>query len=144
MSFETMKKVARYIVSGGSGAVVDLFCLYAFVEWFGIWYVLAAILAFIIAFFVSFSLQKFWTFKDMELNGIHVQATRYFIVSAANLAMNTLLMYLFVEIAGMHYLISQLITGAVLAVSSFFIYSKFVFIRTPPENLSLAENANNL
>jgi putative flippase GtrA len=54
----------KYVVSGGSAAIVDIVALYVFTDLFGIWYILSAILAFISAFFVSFLLQKYWTFKD--------------------------------------------------------------------------------
>ncbi len=121
-----MFKLFRYIVSGGSAAVVDLFVLYVFVRCFDMWYVLAAILAFLIAFGVSFTLQKFWTFKDVSKK-VTSQATIYFIVSTLNLGMNTLLVYLLVDYGHIHYIFSQIIASGILAISSYFIYSGFIF-----------------
>lgn len=128
-----MFKLFRYIVSGGSAAVVDLFALHIFVRYLNMWYVLAAILAFLIAFGVSFTLQKFWTFKDISKK-VTSQATIYFIVSSINLGINTLLMYIFVDYAHIHYLLSQIIASGILAISSYFIYSGFIFSEIKKED----------
>lgn len=128
-----MFKLFRYIVSGGSAAIVDLFVLHIFVKCFDMWYVLAAILAFLIAFGVSFTLQKFWTFKDVSKK-VTSQATIYFVVSVINLGINTLLMYVFVDYGHLHYLISQIIASGILAISSYFIYSSFIFSEIKKED----------
>jgi putative flippase GtrA len=119
-------KVARYIISGGTAAVVNLALLYIFVEWLDIWYVLAAVAAFLLAFCVSFTMQKFWTFKD-PTKKVHSQAAIYFTVSLANLGINTLLIYIFVDYLHVHYMVGQIIASAILAVSSYFIYSLVIF-----------------
>lgn len=135
-------KIAKYIISGGTAAVVDLAALYIFVEWFHMWYVLSAVLAFLVAFCFSFTLQKFWTFKDRATQQMHKQATVYFVVSVINLGVNTLLMYIFVEYLHIHYFVSQIIAGGLLAISSFFIYSRFIF-PVKSEQASEAQNSNN-
>ncbi len=144
MHREKIFKIAKYIISGGTAAVVDLFFLYLFVEKFHLWYVFSAILAFLIAFSVSFSLQKFWTFKDKTTEKVHKQASIYFIVSVLNLGLNTFLMYIFVDLCGLHYFPSQILAGALLAISSFFIYSRFIFSPRPAKQTVLSEEKNNL
>jgi putative flippase GtrA len=144
MEREKIFKVAKYIISGGTAAVVDLFFLYIFVEKFGLWYVFSAILAFLIAFSVSFSLQKFWTFKDTSTDKVHKQASVYFIVSVVNLGLNTLLMYIFVDIVKLHYFPSQILAGGLLAISSFFIYSRFIFSSNSVAQIILSQEKNNL
>src|SRR3989344_279145 len=57
----------RYIISGGTGAVVNLATLFVLVHFFQVWYLLSVIMAFVVAFFVSFSMQKFFTFNDDSL-----------------------------------------------------------------------------
>lgn len=128
-----MFKLFRYLISGGSAAVVDLLALHIFVKCFSMWYVLAAILAFLIAFGVSFTLQKFWTFKDVSKK-VTSQVTVYFIVSVINLGINTLLMYIFVDYVHVHYLLSQIIASGILAISSYFIYSSFIFFEIKKED----------
>ena len=120
----------KYIFSGGTAAVVDLFLLAMLKELFGAHYLIAASLAFIVAFFVSFFLQKFWTFGHTRMEDLHAQMITYLIIAVTNLGINVGLMYFFVEIAGIWYFFSQIISGALLALMSFFLYRRLVF-KTP-------------
>jgi putative flippase GtrA len=136
-------KTIKYIISGGTAAVVDLAFLAIFVDIFKINYLISAILAFLIAFSVSFILQKFWTFQDKSTEGMHKQATIYFIVSSTNLGINTLLMYLFVDHFHIHYFLSQILASGLLAISSYFIYSRFIFKNNTVAPTFDNQNENN-
>ncbi len=120
-------RVWRYLAAGGSAAAVDLGLLYALTEFFGLHYLFSAVLAFIVAFCVSFFLQKFWTFQDPSVERVHAQVALYFVIAVANLGLNTLLMFLFVEKLHLWYFGAQIIVGALLACGSFFISRHIVF-----------------
>ncbi|MFA4941904.1 MAG: glycosyltransferase [Patescibacteria group bacterium] len=124
---EKYKIIIKYIISGGTAAVVDLSALYFFTSFCGIWYVLSSSLAFLLAYFVSFSLQKFWTFRDNGREKIRQQMYLYFIVGVANLFLNGAGMYLLVDKFGVMYLLAQIIIGAILGASSFIIYRFIIF-----------------
>jgi putative flippase GtrA len=113
-------KVFRYIVSGGMATLTNLFFLYIFTDLFGVWYLLSAVFSYIISFAVSFTMQKYWTFQDDSNDKIKSQAIIYVIVTSANLALNTFLIYLFVE-QGLHYLFAQVLSSIIIAVESFFV-----------------------
>jgi putative flippase GtrA len=120
-------QIVRYIISGGTAAFVNILFLYIFTDIFGWWYLMSAVVAFLFGFAVSFGMQKFWTFRDHSTDNVHVQASIYLIVCIANLLWNTFLMYMFVDIFGMWYILAQIFAGGIVALSSFFIYRKFVF-----------------
>ena len=120
-------KIARYLFSGGVSAFTDILLLYIFTDLLHIWYLTASILAFLFAFIVSFSLQKFFTFQDHSREGMHGQAAIYFLVSGANLLINTALIYLFVQYGGFHYIVAQIVTSIMIAIESFIIYGTFIF-----------------
>jgi len=128
--YPTSARVFRYLLSGGIALGTDLALLYLFTNIFGIWYLASAIAAFILAFAVSFLLQKFWTFGDHSREGLHIQLGVYFFVAIVNLALNTLVVYLFVEQGGLHYLVAQIAASALIAVESFFVYQHFIFKTT--------------
>ena len=123
-------KIFRFLLSGGIALGTDLFFLFLFTDIFGVWYIASAVVAFILACGVSFILQKFWTFGDNSREGIHMQMGVYFFVAVINLALNTLLVYVFVERADLHYLFAQAVASALIAVESFFIYQRFIFQKT--------------
>ena len=121
----------KYIISGGTAALTDIVFLYFFTDIVGIWYLTSSVLAFIVALVVSFVLQKFWTFRDTSLDKVHTQFVLTTIVALVNLGLNTLFMYILVDLAGLWYILAQLATGATLALGSFTAYRKIIFKTTP-------------
>ena len=115
-------KLARYIMSGGTGAAVDLGLLYLFTDILMVWYLMSSILAFLISYAVSFMMQKYWTFGDMSRDRIEMQVVAYLSVALINLCLNTLLMYAFVDLMHLHYMVSQFMTSILIAIESFLIY----------------------
>jgi putative flippase GtrA len=120
-------KGARFFISGGTAAAVNLGLLYMLTEFFDIWYIFSEISAFSTAVVVSFCLQKFWTFNDRSLHMIRRQALVFASITIVNLALNTGLLFLFTETFGIYYVWSQILAGALIAVESYFAYRKFVF-----------------
>ncbi|MFA6393965.1 MAG: glycosyltransferase [Patescibacteria group bacterium] len=121
------KIIVKFIISGGTAAFTDLGLLYVLTSLAGYWYLFSAILAFIAAFFVSFFLQKFWTFRDNDRKKMYSQMRRYFFVGLVNLGINTLGMYLVVDIFGIWYLLAQILVSIVIAAESFLIYKHAIF-----------------
>lgn len=120
----------KYIISGGTAAMVDLGLLAFFIEVFRFHYLVAATLAFVVAFFVSFILQKFWTFGHSTMDDVYAQAGTYLGIALSNLLINAGLMYLFVDTFGLRYLFSQILAGGLIALFSFVLYRRFVFTRS--------------
>lgn len=120
------KIYVKYFISGCIGAFVNLSSLFIFTEFFKLWYILSAILAFFISFFVSFNLQKKWTFRNDDKKVVR-QAFKYFIITSLSLAFNISLLYLLVEIAGLWYLLAQVIIYGFLSIFSFLLYKFVVF-----------------
>lgn len=131
-----LAKILRYIFSGGMAAVTDLTLLYVATDIFGIWYLLSSILAFLVAFVVSFVLQKFFTFQDHGMDGVHGQAAIYLCVTGTNLALNTGMIYLLVQYADLHYMPAQILTSILIAIESFVVYQIFVFKKPVPVKAS--------
>lgn len=121
--------IFKYIVSGGISAVIDLAILYLFNSRLGIQYLLSATLAFLGAFCISFMLQKFWTFNKKELTGVRIEAASYLLVSLTGLALNILLMYVFVSLFHIMVMASQVIVGGLVAFMTYFLAKK-VFMKT--------------
>ncbi|MEK7086979.1 MAG: GtrA family protein [Patescibacteria group bacterium] len=121
------QKILRYLFSGGTAFGVDFFFLYIFTEWIGLHYLISVVIAFLVAVVVSFILQKFWTFKNNSKTDLRRQATIYITVAIINTGLNTLLVYLFVEYIGLHYLFGQFFSSGLIAFESFFVYQIFIF-----------------
>lgn len=120
----------RYFISGGTSGVTDIALLYIIHNIFGVYYLTSAIIAFIGAFFMSFMLHKYWTFKSHE-EQTHRQMAMYLVSSLFGLALNTVLMYVFVDYIHIGVITSQIIVGLLVACVSFFISRNIVFKYNP-------------
>ncbi len=131
-------KIIRYLISGGTAAAISIGLLFVFTHYAHIWYLTSSILSYTIAFLVSFTLQKFWTFRNTSLELWRRQISIYFVIFLANVFLNTLIVYCFVEYGGVHYLTSQIIAAGLIAIASFFLYKHLVF-KSPSVQESTAE-----
>lgn len=119
----------RYLVSGGTAATVNIGLLYVFTEKFGVWYLAASVLSFCCAFAVSFAMQKWWTFRDRGIDMVGLQLGLFLGVALVNLGLNTLLMYVFTDVLGIWYVLSQVLSSGLIAIESFIAYRLFIFKR---------------
>jgi putative flippase GtrA len=125
--WDSYGRIIRFIISGGTGAAVNLSVLAVLVEYFGWYAVYGSIGSFVCAFFVSFSLQKLWTYKNYNKEAAGMQMAIYLGIQLVNLGINTGLMYFFIEYTPLHYLAAQIITLGLIAVESYFLYTHVVF-----------------
>lgn len=98
------------IIGGG----VDYLTLIAFTEILGVWYVASTAIGAFVGAVVHFLLSRHWSFSAVA-GGFHGQAARYFLVSFANLVLNTAGVYLLTEHTPLPYQISKLVVSLGLA-----------------------------
>lgn len=120
-------QVIKFLIAGGTAFVLHISILYTLTDIFGIYYILSNFCAFLFAFCVSFMLQKFWTFRNGSLEYLHLQIPLYLGMQVANIALNTMLLYIFVEYFHVWYLLAQIVITIVLAVGIFFINKRYIF-----------------
>ena len=128
-----MNIIIKYLISGGSTAIVDLLIL-NFLDSLGLHYLISVNIAFIFAFFMSFTLQKYWTFNDAKVTKTHHQMSVYFVVSVCNIFLNSLIIHFLLQwnIIPLHFIlrpvvISQILASGLIAFESFMIYRYFIF-----------------
>ncbi len=126
-NFWRYRQIVKYLISGASAASVTLGGLFVLTHFLGLWYLLSAIISFIAAFFVSFFLQKYWTFCDHDRDFFYGQMALYLFIALTNLALNTALMYLAVDVLGLWYMLAQFLVALLIAIGSFVIYKFVIF-----------------
>lgn len=117
----------RYLICGITAASTNIFLLYVFTDMFGIWYLSSSVLSFLLALIVSFLLQKFVVFKDSKTEDVHRQFSKFSIVAVSGVTTNTILVFIFVDIFGIWYVLSQIIAGVFVMVQNFILYKMFIF-----------------
>ena len=124
-------QVLRFLVTGGIAFAVNISVLYSLTDILSIYYLTSTVLAFLASFSVSFLIQKFWTFQDASTDNAHIQLSLYLVLQVVNLALNTGLMYAFVEYLHIWYIFSQTIIALGLAIGSFFVSKLYIFKQRP-------------
>ena len=119
--------LARYLVAGFTGAGTQIGLLFIFTDLVGFWYLYSSLIAFVVAIIVSFTLQKFWTFADKNIDGMHNQFFKYLLVALFGIVFNTSFMFVLVDIFGLWYILAQIIVGAIIAALNFLMYKLFIF-----------------
>jgi len=120
-------KLIRYLISGGTAALVNVTTLFLLVHVTNMYYLYASILAFTVSIAASFTMHKFWTFRDKAVHDLPRQFSRYLGVIFLSLLLNTALVYLLVEKMNVWYLMAQVVATAVIAITNFFAYRHCVF-----------------
>jgi len=126
--------IAKFVASGSTAAAVEFSLLYVLKEYAGLHYLISSSIAFCVAVVVGFTLQKFWTFENRELDRIQRQAIQYFALGLTNLGINAVLMYLLVENFHLWYMLAQVLACGMLACNNFLMYNLFIF-KPEAENL---------
>ena len=117
-------RVVKFVISGGSAFVVHIALMYFFTEFLGWHYLISATVSFVSSIAVGFSMNKFWTFVNSSIKGIPLQLSLYIVINLFNLGLNVLLLYVLVEFMGVWYIFAQAIVSMLIALESFFLYSK--------------------
>lgn len=125
--FFTKYRIVRYVIGGGTSAVVNLTVFFVSNSVFHVHYIVSSILAFIIAFFVSWTFQKFWTFKDHSRDNMHIQGFYYLLNSIFGLGLNTLILYICVHYLSFIPILGQIVAGGLTAFCTFYISKKYIF-----------------
>ena len=120
-------QVLRYLFSGGTATFTNLSVFYALNSLFDTHYLIASGLAFLAGFLVSFTLHKFVTFQNYDIERAHVQVGLYLVFWGCNILVGVGVLYLFVEYARLPYIVGQACTVVLVAAESYFVYRYLVF-----------------
>lgn len=113
----------RFVLVGGTSALLNLLLLWIFVSLFGLWYVSSSVVGYAIAAGYNFLLQRSWAFTG---NGgrISVQVPQFAIVNLAGVLLNTAILCALVARLGTSYLMAQAMGSLAVALLSFFAYRR--------------------
>ena len=134
----------RYAASGGGNTLLGLLIYfigfkYIFAEktfHFGIYafkgHIAALMLSFAITFPVGFFMSKYVVFSDSNMKG-RVQLFRYLMICLFNLALNYLLLKIFVEQLHIYPVLAQVLTICIVVLFSYVAQRNYSFRAAPAE-----------
>ena len=120
-------RIVRYFFVGGAAAVVDIGLFSIFASYLGWPWIPVSVATFILATLVNYFLSIRFFFDSVLRHKKHLVVMGVFIVSTLALLVNQLALYLAIELAGLHLILSKLIATGVVFFWNYFGRSKFVF-----------------
>jgi putative flippase GtrA len=123
-------RFGRFTVVGATGLVVNTLLLALFADVAGVYYVVAAILATQGSTLWNFCLTEGWVFADREHERTRGRrAAMFFAMNNVALALRVPLLFVLTSALGMHYLISNIISLAVLTVIRFGVADAWIWAK---------------
>jgi hypothetical protein len=128
----------RYAASGGGNMVLGFFIYFISYKYlfhekdfdFGFFafkgHIAALFISFLVIFPIGFFMAKYVVFSDSDLRG-KVQLFRYFMICMFNLALNYLLLKIFVEVMHIDPVLAQVFTISIVVVFSYIAQRNFSF-----------------
>lgn len=104
----------RYVIVGGISFIVDYSLLFVLTEHVGLHYIVSATISFIAGLIVNYTISTNWIFRNSKLSNTIVEFIIYGAIGVVGLVLNNILLYLFTDILHIHYMISKLITAALV------------------------------
>ena len=105
----------RYMFVGGIATVVDMGTLFILTDFVHIYHLVSAIIAFIAGLITNFLLSKLLVFKANEarVNAV-MEFVSYGIIGVIGLGITELILLLFTDYWGIHYMLSKIIATVVV------------------------------
>ena len=109
----------RYLFVGGLASVVDWTALWFFYDIVNIYKYVSIALAFACGLLVNYIFSSLFVFTDVETGSRTSQFTIYLTTGLIGLGWTELFMLLFDEVLGIHYMVSKIITTAIVLLWNF-------------------------
>ncbi len=127
LSRKYFRQFAEFSGIGILAFLIDLALLAFLTEVIGLFYLISAFISFICATSMHYTTSRFLVFKTTSRS--FKKGYAYFIAIAVfNLFLILVLLRLFVENAGVHYMVARVMVGALVGVWDFLINKKVTFI----------------
>jgi len=115
----TLLQLFRYFWVGGVAAVVNIGMLFVFTEVCHFNYLISNILSFTLGLIVNYILSKKFVFSDdVKLSPVK-EFIIYAIIGVIGLGLDTLFLWIFTEKIGIYYMISKIISTALVFIWNF-------------------------
>ena len=134
-----IKRFIKFCIVGASGFCVNLGLLALFVEVVHMHKVWAQIPSYQISILTNFAFNEFWTFSDRRTPGLKsflIRAIKFNLISQVGWGINISVYYLALNIAGIYYIVSQIIAIAVATLWNFFSNVIWTWRKRPGEALA--------
>lgn len=109
----------RYFFVGGFAAFINILCLFIFKELFHVYYLISNIIGFITGLITNYILSKKLVFAKEKTSNHIFEFVSYAVIGIIGLIIDTILMWIFTDVFTIYYLISKIISTAIVFIWNF-------------------------
>ncbi|HCS93869.1 MAG TPA: GtrA family protein [Bavariicoccus seileri] len=113
-----IEQLMKFGVVGVIASLIDFGVLYVLTEYLGINYLVSSTISFLASVIFNYILSVKWVFVTAKTNKTK-ELLLFTILSAVGLVINNLLMWVFVEKAGVYYMLAKVIATVVVMLYNF-------------------------
>ena len=125
MTRERMLEIVRFCFVGGVSFLMDYGLLFVLTEFVGIYYLYSSAISFSMTVVFNYWLCVIYVFKGAKRQTTR-QAIIFFGTGVLGLGLNQLCMWLFVAVAGMHYMLAKIFATAIVTIWNYITKRKAV------------------
>ena len=122
-----MLQLFRYGFVGGVAFAVDYGTLFVLTHYAGVPYLWSAAIAFILGLVTNYLISISWVFQHSGKMNVWQEFTFFAIIGVIGLGLNELIMYVGTDMIHLHYMISKLISTAIVFFWNFFAWKFMLF-----------------
>ena len=120
-----LNQILKFGLVGGMAFVIDYVLLYVCTEFLHIHYLISSIISFTVSVIFNYILSIKWVFDVKKKQDVK-DFVIFIILSVIGLGINSLIMYVMVEKFGVYYMLSKIVSTAVVMVYNFITRKIFV------------------
>ena len=120
-------QIIKYLFVGGSAAVVNIGIFLIFAKLLGFHYLIVNFFGFLLATFVNYILSIKFVFQSQAKYQKKREISLVYLVSAIGLALDTMLLFVFIEIFLIEIMIAKLISTGVVFFWNYGMRKRFIF-----------------
>jgi putative flippase GtrA len=129
----TLVQLFRYTFVGGIAFVVDFAALFLLAEFCKIPYLVSAALAFLLGVTTNYAISVIWVFDKRTVRSRGTEFAIFALLGIVGLGINEVSMYGLTEFAGLHYLLSKIVS-TVITYAWNFLSRKAILFTIPAED----------
>lgn len=114
-------QLLRYTFVGGFAFIVDFSSLFLLTEYLSIHYLLSAAIAFVFGVITNYLLSIRWVFQNRTLKNRWLELGLFALIGIVGLGLNEIIIWLFTEWVGFHYLASKIVSTIVVFFWNFIV-----------------------
>lgn len=123
----TFLQLFRYTFVGGFAFLVDFGTLFSLTEFLKIHYLVSAGIAFIFGLIVNYFLSVKWVFNNRVMDNRLLEFLLFTLIGFVGLLLNELFLWILTDIFLIYYLLSKIVTTAIVYFWNFFLRKLLLF-----------------